>query len=173
LYFTESKVTSDFIVDILEDFWLDQRHRFGQIQTLVINQDNGPQNNSRRPQFMKRMVEFAQTYQLNIRLAYYPPYHSKYNPIERTWSVLENHWNGSILDEVETALNFASTMKWNGKHPVVKLVQETYENGVKLTKKAMAQIEKQIQRLTNSPDEFFPNLGNWFIDICCAKNSAL
>lgn len=26
LYFTESKVTSDFIVDILEDFWLEQRN---------------------------------------------------------------------------------------------------------------------------------------------------
>ena len=30
----------------------------------------------------------------------------KYNPIERTWAALENHWNGSILDEVETALNW-------------------------------------------------------------------
>jgi hypothetical protein len=51
---------------------------------------------------MKRIVEFSQSNQLNIRLAYYPPYHSKYNPIERTWAVLKNYWNGSILDEVET-----------------------------------------------------------------------
>lgn len=84
LYFTESKVTSDFIVDILADFWKSESHRFRQIQTLVINQDNGPENNSRRTQFMKRIVDFAHQYQLNIRLAYYPPYHSKYNPIERT-----------------------------------------------------------------------------------------
>jgi transposase len=173
LYMTESKVTSDFIVDVLEDFWLGEKHRFCQIKTLVLNQDNGPQNNSRRTQFMKRIVEFAQKYELNIRLAYYPPYHSKYNPIERTWAVLENHWNGSILDEVETALNFASTMKWNAKHPVVKLVHKTYENGVKLTKKAMAQIEEQIERLTNSTYELFPNLGNWFIDICGAKTSTI
>jgi transposase len=45
---------------------------------------------------MKRIVEFAKKYELNIRLAYYSPYHSKYNPIERTWAVLENSWNGSI-----------------------------------------------------------------------------
>lgn len=169
LYFTESKVTSDFIVDIIEDFWLEQRHRFPSINTLLINQDNGPQNNSRRTQFMKRIVEFAQKYQLNISLAYYPPYHSKYNPIERTWAVLENHWNGSILDDVETALKFASTMTWNGNNPVVKLVNKTYETGVKLTKKAMAEIEKQIQRLTDSHHDIFPNLGEWFIDICCSK----
>ncbi len=160
-------MTSDFIVDVLADFWKSENSRFSQIKTLVINQDNGPENNSRRTQFMKRIVEFAQEYKLNIRLAYYPPYHSKYNPIERTWAVLENFWNGSILDEVETALNFAQNMTWNGKHPVVKLVTQTYETGVKLTKKAMSKIERQIKRLTDSTHDFFPNLGKWFIDICC------
>ena len=142
MYFSSSKITSDFIVDILEDFWQSQKSRFDQIKTLVINQDNGPENHSRRTQFMKRIVEFSQKYQVNIRLAYYPPYHSKYNPIERTWAVLENHWNGSILDEVETALKFAKTMTWKGKNPVVKLVTQTYETGVKLGKKAMAKIEE-------------------------------
>lgn len=165
LYFTESKVTSDFIVDILADFWESESWRFTEIKTLLINQDNGGENNSRRTQFMKRIVEFSQKYQLNLRLAYYPPYHSKYNPIERTWAVLENYWNGSILDEVETALNFAHNMTWNGKHPVVKLVTETYELGVKLTKEAMSTLEKQINRLTDSTHETFPDLGKWFIDI--------
>jgi transposase len=167
LYFTESKVTSDFIVDILGDFWKSESWRFSEIKTLLINQDNGGENSSRRTQFMKRIVEFAQRHQLNIRLAYYPPYHSKYNPIERTWAVLENHWNGSILDEVETALNFAKTMMWNGKNPVVKLVTQTYSSGVRLTKKAMQEIENKIERLTNFTEDNLPNLGKWFIDICC------
>lgn len=144
---------------------------FSEVKTIVLNQDNGPENNSRRTQFMKRILEFAQEYKLNIRLAYYPPYHSKYNPIERTWAVLENYWNGSILDEVETALNFARNMTWNGKHPVVKLVTQTYEIGVKLTKKAMSKIERQIERLTNSNHKLFPDLGKWFIDICCGVTS--
>lgn len=60
-------------------------------------------------------------------------------------------------------------MTWKGKHPVVKLVHETYETGVKLTKKAMSQIERQIERLTTSRNKLFPNLGNWFIDICFGK----
>jgi hypothetical protein len=169
LYFTESKVTSDFVVDVLSDFWESERYRFSQVKTLVLNQDNGPENSSRRTQFMKRIVEFAKKYELNIRLAYYPPYHSKYNPIERTWAVLENYWNGSLLEQVEAALNLASNMTWKGKHPIVKLVTQTYQTGVKLTKKAMSQIEKQIERLTNSTSEIFPDLGNWFIDICFGK----
>lgn len=119
---------------------------------------------------MKRIVEFVHKYQLNIRLAYYPPYHSKYNPIERVWGILENSWNGSILDEVETALNFAKNMTWKGKHPVVvKLITQTYETGIKLTNKAMSTIEEQIERLTNSTNEKFPNLGKWFVDICCGS----
>ena len=89
LYFTDSKITSDFIVDRLEDFWQSSKSRFPKIKTLVINLDNGPENSSRRTQFMKRIVDFSQKYQVNIRLAYYPPYHSKYHPIERTWAILD------------------------------------------------------------------------------------
>lgn len=150
-------MTSDFIADTLESWWESNRDRFSHIQTLLINQDNGPENHSRRTQFMKRMVDFASKYQLNLRLAYYPPYHSKYNPIERTWGVLENHWNGSILDDISTVLYFAQTMTWKGKHPIIKLVTETYQTGVRLTSQAMAEVENQIQRL--------PELGRWFVDI--------
>lgn len=162
-------MTSDFIVDVLTDFWTNESWRFPEIKTLILNQDNGPENSSRRTQFLKRIVEFAHQSHLNIRLAYYPPYHSKYNPIERVWGVLEKSWNGSVLDEIETALNFAQNMTWKGKHPVVKLVDKTYCTGVKLTKTAMSIIEKQVERLTNSTDEIFPNLGKWFLDICCGS----
>jgi len=31
---------------------------------------------------MKRLIEFSLNNQVNIGLAYYPTYHSKYNPIE-------------------------------------------------------------------------------------------
>ena len=52
-------------------------------------------------------------------------------------------------------------MTWKGKHPIVKLITETYEKGVKLTKKAL----EKIERLTESTNQDFPNLGQWFIDI--------
>jgi transposase len=43
------------------------------------------------------MTQLVDEFQINIQLAYYPPYHSKYNLIERVWGVLET-WNGSLLD---------------------------------------------------------------------------
>jgi len=69
---------------------------------------------------MNRLVNFAKANEINISLVYYPPYHSKYNPIERVWGILENHWRGKILDSIEKALGLTRTMKWNGKNPIIK-----------------------------------------------------
>jgi Rhodopirellula transposase DDE domain len=86
-----SKVTSDCLVDVLEQWWQSVRARFEHVRTLVINLDNGPENHSHRTQFLNRLVAFAQTSQLTVTLAYYPPYHSTYNPVERCWGILETH----------------------------------------------------------------------------------
>ena len=110
LYMARSKVTSDFIVDRLEQWWEEVRLRFLRVRTLVINLDNGPENHSRRSQFLKRIVGFARKYRLVVQLAYYPPYHSKYNPIERCWGILELHGNGALLDSIEAVLGYAETM---------------------------------------------------------------
>ncbi len=57
-------------------------------------------------------------------------------------------------------------MTWKGQHPIVKLINQTYPIGVKLTKQAMAEVEKQVQRLTDlvTQGEHL-NLGKWFVDI--------
>ncbi|WP_428355917.1 ISAzo13-like element transposase-related protein [Methyloprofundus sp.] len=55
------------------------------------------ENSSSRTQFIKRLVEFAEKSNIKIKLAYYPPYHSKYNPIERVWGAYENHISGDIM----------------------------------------------------------------------------
>jgi hypothetical protein len=85
---------------------------------------------SNRTQFIKRMVQFSHQIDKKIRLIYYPPYHSKYNPIERCWAVLENYWNGAILDSIEVAVKWAANMRWKGIAPTVHLVDKIYEKGV-------------------------------------------
>jgi transposase len=157
LYMARSKITSDFIVDRLEQWWQEVRLRFLRVKTLVINLDNGPENHSRRTQFLKRVVEFARKFGLRVYLAYYPPYHSKYNPIERCWGVLEMHWNGSLLDSIEAAVGFAESMTWNGKHPVVSVVETPYVTGVRLRPEEMKALESEVARL--------PSLEKWFVEI--------
>jgi Rhodopirellula transposase DDE domain len=157
LFFISSKLTADCIVDRIEEWWDSQAARFSHIHKLVINQDNGPENNSRRTQFMSRILDFTQQSKLNVQLAYYPPYQSKYTPVERTFGWLEKHWNGSLLDSVETVLGFAKTLTIRGKQPVVTLVEKIYHTGVKLTKSAMKKVEEQLERL--------PDLKKWFVSI--------
>jgi transposase len=157
LYFAPSGLTADFIGDCLCDFWSLVRASFPAIATLLINLDNGPENHSRRTQFMQRLTDFADTFRLTVQLAYYPPYHSKYNPIERVWGVLEQHWNGALLDSRQTVLRLASTMTYNRVSPVVKFIDRAYQAGVHLTQQAMTALESRFQRL--------PGLGKWFVQI--------
>jgi transposase len=156
-YTARSKVTSDFIVDRLGQWREGVRLRSLRAKTLVIDPDNGPENHSRRSQFLKRIVGFARRYGLRVQLAYYPPYHSKYNPIERCRGVLEVHWNGSLPDSVEAAVGFAESMTWNGKHPVVSVVETTYATGVRSKPEEMKASEKKVIRL--------PSLEKWFAEI--------
>jgi hypothetical protein len=154
LYAVTSLVTSDCLVDCLIRWWESNSDRFPTIKTLVINLDNGPENHSHRTQFMQRLVEFVDQYQITVRLAYYPPYQSKYNPVERCFGVLEQHW---MLDSVDAILNYAQSMVWKGVHPVVELISTVYHKGVKLTAEAMQALESRFQRL--------PGLEKSFVDI--------
>jgi transposase len=151
IYFTASKVTSDFIVDVLDDWWLRNRERFLRVRTLVLNLDNGPENHGTRTQFLRRLVEFSRDRQLTLQLAYYPPYHSKYNPVERGWGVLENYWRGELLETEEAVLGYAARMTYNGKHPTIHRTTATYLSGVRLSKPERRVLETFLQRDANLP----------------------
>ena len=135
IYLGQSVETSDFIVDCLEAWWCENRPDYPGLEELAIDLDGGPSNRSDRTQFIKRMVEFSQASNLRIRLIYYPPYHSKYNPIERCWGVLENHWNGAILDSIEAAVEWTTNMTWKRISPIVHRVETVYETGIKVAPK--------------------------------------
>lgn len=161
LYFTHSKVTSDFMMDRLGEWWQCNRGRHPKVRRLLLDLDNGPENHSRRTQFIYRLVLFAQATQLTISLVYYPPYHSKYNPIERCWGVLEVYWNGELLTSEAAVLGFAGSMSYAGKHPHVHRVSQTYLKGVRRTKGEMQLLEGRLARLEGLP--------KWFVTVAPPK----
>ncbi|MGB3613479.1 MAG: transposase [Elainellaceae cyanobacterium] len=145
--FGTSYKTSDFIVDTLQTWWAQltpQQQK--SIPLLQIKVDNGPESSGVRTQFLNRMVQWVERIGVPVQLLYYPPYHSKYNPIERCWGILEQHWNGALLTDVQTMLAWAQSMTWKGLHPLIKLNRSIYEKGISLTKKQMRHIEERLER---------------------------
>ena len=165
IMFGSSYKTSDFIVDALEARWaaLDAQEQ-ATTELVQIKMENGPESRGIRTQFLYRMVQFADHIGKPVQLLYYPPYHSKYNPIERCWGILELHWNGTKLINVETMLEWAKSMTWKGIHPVVELSRKVYHKGIALGKRAMRVVEKRLER--------HPELPKWDILIRPASASS-
>jgi hypothetical protein len=157
LFFGTSNKTSDFLVDGLELWWLVRKNELCHIKTLVINMDNGPECNGHRSQFLQRIANFSDRSGLEIRLIYYPPYHSKYNSIERYWAGLERSWNGYLLDSVTSVIRRAEHFSWRGMHPIAMVVDDHYEKGIRLSYKAKKSLERRLERL--------PDLRWWDIGI--------
>ena len=157
LFFTDSKVSSDFMVDCLEH-WIEKRGTaLKDIRRLVLDLDNGPENSGQRSQWLWRLVLLAQKYQWTVILVYYPPYHSKYNPIERLWGILENYWRGELLESEAAVLGYAGHMTYNGVHPRVHRVDQQYDKGVKRSQAEKKRLEELLQRK--------PGLEKWAIEI--------
>ena len=139
--------TRDFIGDSLEDGWNDTPvAKRAEIAHLQLQVDNGPESRGVRTPFLKRLVEVSDRTGPIIQLLYYPPYHSKYNPIERCWGIREPHCNGAKRVDTEPLLEGANRMTWKGIQPGVNLSGAAYQKGVSLSKKAMREIEARLER---------------------------
>jgi len=151
IVFGISRETSDFWVDGLELWWARTKSKHAGIKRLLIRLDNGNCSASNRRQWIKRLVAFADHTGLEIHLVYYPPYHSKYNPIERVWGILEMHWNGTLLTDLATAMGWAKTMTWNGLPPQVLRIDKTYEKGVTVPNTEWKELEARLERSPSLP----------------------
>jgi len=141
-YNVESKVTAECMVDSIEDFLLTNYiYKEALFNKLAITSDNGPENSSSRTYFIYALIMLAIKYNIEIELIYYPPYHSKYNPIERIWARLENIWNGSLLSSLKVVCNFMKNLTWKNIKATVKSVTKEYKTGLKIKKKDLDQLK--------------------------------
>lgn len=146
-----SRETSDFIVDGLEKWYELRKEEIKKYHTLEVYLDNGPAVASHRTQFINRIMEFCCVTNLKLHLLYYPPYHSKYNPIERVWAALENYWNGTLLSSTEKVMNTIANVTWKKIKLVPVVMDKVYQKGVTLSKKEMKKREEFIERNHNLP----------------------
>jgi len=151
IVFGTSRETSDFWADCLWLWWERVGRHCAGLKRLRIRLDNGPNCASNRRQWIKRLIDFADRTGLEIHLLHYPPYHSKYNPIERVWGILEQHWNGTLLKDLETAMQWAATMTWDGQRPEVLSLDRRYEKGATVDQREWRLLEALLERSATLP----------------------
>ncbi len=143
-----SRNTSDFWFDCLLVWWESVKGESGKVKRLVVRLDNGL---SRHRQWYRRLIEFVDRTGLEVECVYYPPYHSKYNPIERVWGVLEEHWNGTLLKTMEEVKQWARSMTWKGVHPEVYEIEKEYAKGVTLDDADWERVQTRLERSQTLP----------------------
>jgi len=75
--------TSEFACDSLFQWWMNEGIiHYPKAKSLLILCDGGGSNSSRHYIFKEDLQKTANALGLEIRIAHYPPYTSKYNPIE-------------------------------------------------------------------------------------------
>jgi hypothetical protein len=144
--------TSEYACDCLKDWW----ERFGQksypaARTILLLCDGGGSNpadnsNGVAHQFKSELQRLADSIRLEVRLAHYPPYTSKYNPIEhRLFPHLTRVCRGVIFPSVELVADLMRKAQTrSGLSVVVDVVEKVYQIGVKVS--AAAKKATQIVR---------------------------
>ena len=121
--------TAEFKVKCIEDY-INEKNKIIKQKKLIIFLDNGPENSGRRKLWLKKLVELSIKYDIVIDLVYYPPYHSKYNKIERFWARLQMFWNGVIIDTTDKLLDILNKVTWNNVKCKGLISFKNYKKGI-------------------------------------------
>ena len=132
LHLGTSADTSEFACDCLLDWW----ERFGCVQyadakSLLLQCDGGGSNRSTGYLFKSNLQELADATGLSIRVCHYPPYCSKYNPIEhRLFCHVSRACQGVVFESVSIVQELMrKTRTRQGLSVLVDVVDRVYAKG--------------------------------------------
>jgi hypothetical protein len=135
LHLGTSHDTSAFACDCLEDWWW----RFGQEQypgatSLLLLCDGGGSNSANTYLFKADVQALVNKMGVEVRVAHYPPYTSKYNPIEhRLFCHVTRACQGMLFRSMAVVKQLMEkTRTRTGLHVVVDVRDKVYETGRKV-----------------------------------------
>lgn len=136
--------TSEFAVECIQKWWcLTGRKRYSLSHQLLILADSGGSNGYRRYLWKYYLFEkLCKPYNLSVTVCHYPPYASKWNPIERRlFSEISKNWRGQPLTSYEKMLNFIRRTKTTtGLKVNAYLVERDYQTGQTITEEQWAKL---------------------------------
>jgi Rhodopirellula transposase DDE domain len=127
--------TSEFACDSIFQWWTAEGHAaYPVANSLLLLCDGGGSNSASQLVFKQDLQNLANRMGLEIRVAHYPPYTSKYNPIEhRLFPHVTRACQGIILETVEQVQSYmAKTKTRTGLSVAVNIMNKAYETGRKV-----------------------------------------
>jgi hypothetical protein len=132
-----SSETADFVIDNLLWWWFEHGiHKYPDAKNILLLCDAGGANSYRHFIFKHRVLQFAKQTGLSVIVCHYPPYCSKWNPIEhRLFSQVHKAMGGIVFTDYETVQRaIENTSTKTGLTVVVRLNLKEYEKGIKIDK---------------------------------------
>jgi hypothetical protein len=149
----DSSETAAFIVDNLRWWWDNYGiHDYPDARTILILCDAGGGNSYRHHAFKKELQAFAKEIGLDIIIAHYPPYASKWNPIEHClFCHVHQAMSGQMFHDYEFVKELIEkTTTKQGLTVVVRTHRQQYPTGLKTDKSDID--ETRIQRHPTIPE---------------------
>lgn len=134
LHLNTSSDTSELACHSIELWWQEEgKKAYPEKTDLLILCDGGGSNSARSYLFKADLQALANRLELNIRIAHYPPYCSKYNPIEhRLFPHVTHACKGVPLETVEVAKHYMEkTETSQGLSVTVRIIDKVFEVGRK------------------------------------------
>ena len=134
LHLNTSHDTSELACDSIAAWWEGHgRATYPWAKKLLVLCDGGGSNSASRYVFKEQLQKLANRLGIEIRVAHYPPYCSKYNPIEhRLFPHVTRACRGVIFQTLETVRYYMSkTETTTGMKVEVSILDKLYETGRK------------------------------------------
>ena len=136
-----SKDTSAFVCDNIAHFWKsDLQWVYPNAEWMLIFCDGGGSNNARHYIVKQDFCKLAKYLKMNIMIAHYPPYCSKYNPIEhRLFAHVHHAWDGAIFSNIHIVKELTSnTSTKTGLEVITRINHNKY-----ITKRPVNEVFKK------------------------------
>ncbi len=129
-----SKDTSEFGCECIKDWWVNHgKINYPLANKILILADGGGSNSSRHYIFKEDLQNLANEIGVEIRIAHYPPYTSKYNPIEhRLFCHVTKACKGTVFSSVDVVKNLVDrTTTSTGLRVFTTIKNKIYTTGRK------------------------------------------
>ena len=149
-----SKDTAEFVADNIESHWTESiKKHYPDAKKMLILCDGGGSNSCRHYVVKEQLQKLAERINMEIVVAHYPAYCSKWNPIEhKAFCHISRSWKGVEFDSIDIVKELAEkTTTKKGFSVKVSINEKIYLTG----KKASDEF------LENSPVEFDKLLPKW------------